>query len=110
MKILKNLTIRTEDVLSSYSGKLGCMCGCNGKYSYNSQNRDLASKDRGYAVGDDDINDNSVKRMVNKFNKLEEVLVDVNKDGSISDYVFIETETRINCIYLKKGTIPYIKI
>lgn len=37
-----------EDVVKSYSGKLGCACGCGGSYSY--LNADEGTKDRGYAV------------------------------------------------------------
>lgn len=98
------VTLNQDDVLKVYSGKLGCMCGCKGKYKYASKHQVLGGKDRGYDVGDDEVSDRSVKRMVNKFNKMDGFQVDV-QDGIMSDYVFIETDTRMYCIYLLKGTL-----
>lgn len=62
--------VKLEDVSSVYSGINGrCCCGCSGKHTYASAHREWASKHRGYAVTDEDINDRTVKMLVNKINK-----------------------------------------
>ena len=67
---LETSTINVEDVMSVYSGKNGsCCCGCAGKHTYASATRTLASKDRGYAVSDDEVSDRTVKMIVRKMNK-----------------------------------------
>ena len=50
-------------VTKVYSGKMGCMCGCRGKYSYTAEG---AVKDNpGYDVSDA-VNERSVKIILNK--------------------------------------------
>ena len=93
------MTIQVENVLKVYSGKNGCMCGCNGTYSYATAHQAAGGKDRGYEVSDDELNDNKIKRMVNKFNKNPELYKEgFDKNGKLI-YAFIETETRQNCMY-----------
>ena len=53
-------------ILKVYNGKRGCMCGCNGYYKVPACNKDRASLDRGYAYGDDDVSDRSVKIIAKK--------------------------------------------
>lgn len=48
---------------SAYSGRPGCACGCRGNYRYASAHREWAGRNRGYAVGDDDVSDRSVARI-----------------------------------------------
>lgn len=56
-------------VVRVYSGKPGCMCGCNGKYFYPSTvDQEAATKVRGYSV-DDEISDSQVTRVVNKIHE-----------------------------------------
>ena len=56
--------IKLTDVFSVYSGKDGkCCCGCSGKYSYAKAHQAFASKHRGYAVTDDEINDKMVRKV-----------------------------------------------
>tara|TARA_R110002072_G_scaffold272807_1_gene433005 strand:- start:365 stop:667 length:303 start_codon:yes stop_codon:yes gene_type:complete len=62
--------INVDSVLKSYTGKVGCMCGCNGTYKVASKHLDAAGVERGYAYGDDEVSDRSVKMAVNKLNKL----------------------------------------
>lgn len=63
LKTFVNLT--TDNVMSVYSGRDGkCCCGCAGNHRYNSKHREAATKNRGYAVDDDDINDKQVKRVL----------------------------------------------
>lgn len=49
-----------------YNGKIGCMCGCNGKYSTNPDFRELVGVKRGYPVSDDECNIRSVKIITKK--------------------------------------------
>ena len=50
-------------VTKVYSGKMGCMCGCRGKYSYTAEG---AIKDNpGYDVSDS-VNERSVKIITGK--------------------------------------------
>lgn len=53
-----------SNIIKVYNGKVGCMCGCNGYYKVPAVNRELASKERGYAYGDEDVSDRSVKIIV----------------------------------------------
>jgi len=56
--------------MSVYSGINGkCCCGCAGKHTYASKHQKIASKDRGYKVGDEEVCDKTVKLIVNKMNK-----------------------------------------
>jgi len=58
--------ITTDDVLKVYSGKLGCMCGCLGRYYVTAERREEAGKRRGYTYEDRDVN----RKMVNKVLRL----------------------------------------
>jgi len=92
--------VNFENVSSFYTGRPGCMCGCNGNYRYNSLHAEAAGKNRGYAVGADEISDRAVKMGVTKFNKLiDEGLVKTyeQSNGSI---LFYDTPTRTNVMYL----------
>lgn len=44
--------ILPSDVMCAYSGKPGCMCGCNGNYWTTCQNRAEAEADHGYTYED----------------------------------------------------------
>lgn len=74
--------IKIEDVLSVYSGKAdSCCCGCAGKHYYksNTDDRNAASKERGYPVQDDEVSDSMIKkvtRIVNEAIKAESIQVD----------------------------------
>jgi len=60
---------KLEDVVDSYHGKIGCMCGCNGKYKYATKHVKFAEKNRGYDLWQDEISDRSVKIIYNKIAK-----------------------------------------
>jgi len=102
-----NIVIDINNVISVYSGKQGCMCGCNGNHRYHSIHKDLAAAGRGYDLDDSDISDLAVKRMVNKFNKAGVVTVDQKIDGTYSDYCYIDNNDtdRTNVIYFTNGSI-----
>lgn len=68
-----------------YSGRLGCMCGCRGKYSY------ARGCEEGY---DDQVNERSVKILFNK--------VMNNPAHKVEDNcAFVETDTRNLVVYFK---------
>lgn len=98
-----NLTIRTEDVLSAYNGKVGCMCGCNGDYAYNEAKKDEGTKDRGYEVQDDELSDRKVKTRINRLLKLVEQKdyddLDINLNGD-TKYIYLAKNNRCICLYL----------
>ena len=79
-------------VAKVYSGKIGCMCGCKGKYSYNEgvQHEDWQGA----------VNVRSVKIMAKK------VMSDprANFDES-SEYVFVEDRAKgtIKVVYFKEA-------
>lgn len=62
--------IKLENVASVYSGIDGrCCCGCSGKHTYASAHQKWGSKNRGYKVENDQVNDRTVKMVVNKIEK-----------------------------------------
>ena len=73
-----------KQIVKVYSGKMGCMCGCNGKWSYTAQGA--------AAAGYGDVNERSVKIIAKK------VLQNENKqvDG---DCVYTEEDGRIRAVY-----------
>lgn len=51
--------------MSVYSGKAGkCYCGCSGNHRYASKHVEAAGKDRGYAIGKEEVNDRQVKKVL----------------------------------------------
>ena len=60
------MQVNINNILKVYNGRCGCMCGCQGKYSYTKINQDLATQDRGYTVSDDECSDRSVKIIARK--------------------------------------------
>lgn len=70
--------IQFEQVKQAYSGKPGCMCGCNGKYTTPEENP------------------RSVKILINKLNKNPNTKFDADVNC-----FFVETKTRNTVIYLK---------
>jgi hypothetical protein len=60
--------IKFEKVISLYNGIPNrCYCGCSGNHYYNSQHQELAGKNRGYEVLDDEINDKKIIRAIKKY-------------------------------------------
>ena len=49
-----------------YNGKIGCMCGCKGKYTTNPAFKEYVGKERGYPVSDDECNERSLKIIAKK--------------------------------------------
>lgn len=76
--------IEAKDVIRTYSGKPGCMCGCQGKYNENPKSFKAA-----------------LTRMLKTDYKVD------FWDGSDDDggCLYFQTESRNNVIYFKKGAL-----
>lgn len=93
------ITIDVNKVSSVYVGKPHmCMCGCAGVYYYTSQNKDWSSKNRGYALDEDDINDAKVIRVIQKFVKDPQIA------DNIDNYIFTKVigKTQYTIYMVKK--------
>lgn len=90
--------VKLENVSSVYNGRNNtCCCGCAGTHTYASAHRKWASKNRGYVVEDDEVNDAKVKRIVNKINNNMDKLDIVD-----SSFVSVVVGTRLYIAYFKK--------
>ena len=91
------MTLTIDNVASVYSGKRGmCACGCAGKHTYSTEHKAWASKDRGYEVYDDEVNDRTVKMIFNK------VMKDPDMEMITPEIATFDTETRTYVVYFKK--------
>ncbi len=95
--------IDITQVYDAYSGRPGCACGCRGKHTYTSNHRAYASENRGYEVTDDEVNDKTVKLLVNKV----QAFLDAGEKPGIEidicepNYIAVEIEDRrLYVIYL----------
>jgi hypothetical protein len=81
-------------IVKTYNGKIGCMCGCLGKYSYTQDG--ATNHGPGYNV-QDSVNERSVKIIAKK------VLTNPNVqwDGDIA-YVEDRVGNRMQAIYFKE--------
>lgn len=79
--------INVEHTLTFYSGKLGCMCGCNGSYNSSERSRKLA-----------------INRIL-KDKSVQFQTWNLGKEGCL----FVETETRNNVLYLTMEGIEVIR-
>jgi hypothetical protein len=52
------------DILSVYSGRPGCACGCRGIHRYNPAYPSEGSKERGYKVEPDEMNIGHVRKVL----------------------------------------------
>lgn len=87
--------VQLENVSSVYSGINGrCCCGCSGKHTYAAQHVEWASDNRGYPVTPDEVNDRTVKLVVNKINA-------ANAVATFPGLVSIVIGRRIYIAYLK---------
>ncbi len=92
------MSVNINNIVKTYSGKIGCMCGCNGKYSYTEDG--AKNFGPGYDVSDS-VNERSVKIIAKK------VLSNPNANFDESpDYVFVEdrARNRIQVVYFKECT------
>ena len=94
-------------VKKSYSGKIGCMCGCNGTYQIPEHvSIEDANKAVGYEAFDKQSN-RSVKSTVTKMNKLidwnrPDLANPDNRDMYVGeDYAFVETSGRCLTVWFE---------
>jgi len=86
--------LNIDKIVKTYSGKIGCMCGCLGKYSYTQDGADKHGP--GYNV-QDSVNERSVRIIAKK------VLADPNVQWQ-DNIAFVEDRVanRIKAIYFKE--------
>ena len=86
-----------QNIVKVYNGKIGCMCGCRGKYSYTADGAENFGP--GYDVTDS-ISERSVKIIAKKV--LSNPLA--NRDES-TEYVFVKdrANNKIQVVYFKKA-------
>ena len=91
------MSVNISGITKVYNGKIGCMCGCNGKYSVNPAFQEYVSKWRGYPVSDEDCNERSVKIIAKKVLSNPNTVFEDN-------YAFVEdrVRNRIQVVYFKK--------
>jgi hypothetical protein len=79
--------LNVEKVAKVYSGKIGCMCGCLGKYSYNEgvPHEDWQGK----------VNVRTVKMFV------KQLMLDPTVKYE-DDYMYVERDGRIKVAYFKE--------
>jgi hypothetical protein len=57
--------VTLEQVMGVYSGRAGkCYCGCSGNHRYASAHLAAATKDRGYEIAKEEVNDRQVKKVL----------------------------------------------
>ena len=86
-----------SNIVKVYNGKIGCMCGCNGKYSYTQDGAENYGP--GYDVTDS-VNERSVKILAKKVLNNP----NANRDES-AEYVFVEDRVanKIQVVYFKNN-------
>ena len=50
-----------SNILSVYSGRIGCCCGCIGKHTFSKHGQKIENLRREYPIEDEDVSDRSVK-------------------------------------------------
>ena len=92
------MSVNISRVTRVYNGKVGCMCGCLGKYSTNPAYKEEVGKWRGYPVSDDECSERSVKIITKK------VLSNPNVQYE-DNYAYVEDRAanRIQVVYFKQG-------
>lgn len=105
IKISPTQAIRYEDVAAAYIGRAGlCMCGCSGTYYYTTANKAYASKDRGFTIQEEKINEDKVKEVFLRVAKA--VSKDIHDVENIDNYIFtVEVGKMQYTLYLIKGAL-----
>jgi hypothetical protein len=86
--------LNVDKIVKVYNGKIGCMCGCLGKYSYTADG--ATNYGPGYNV-QDSVNERSVRIIAKK------VLSNPNVEYE-GEYAFVEDRAanRIQVVYFKE--------
>ena len=86
--------LNVDKIVKVYNGRIGCMCGCLGKYSYTADG--ATNYGPGYNV-EDSVNERSVRIIAKK------VLSNPNVEYE-GEYAFVEDRVanRIQVVYFKE--------
>jgi hypothetical protein len=76
--------LNIDKIVKVYNGRMGCMCGCNGKYSYTAKG--AVENSPGYDVSDS-VNERSVRIIAKK------ILANPNVKFE-DNYAFVEDRAR----------------
>ena len=85
-------------LVSAYSGRPGCACGCRGNHRYSSAYREWAGRNRGYDVGDAEVSDRSVATIRSRARAAADAGWGVEAytdDAGRVTTVAVETDTRL---------------
>ena len=89
-------TLDRANVAQVYSGKPGCMCGCNGNHRYASKYAQQRS---------DDVSDRSVSIVCGKIEKLLATPELCDELHITHDYVCVEANGRVYAAYFAEHTV-----
>lgn len=84
-----------DNVRLAYSGKPGCMCGCNGNYRVNPKFVEEATANRGYGYDEEEVNAKSVKMFIKRL--LEAGAY--TDEGKEKSYLYAELPGRTYVVY-----------
>ena len=91
--------LNVSNITRVYNGKIGCMCGCLGKYSANPAYKAEVEAWRGYKLDDSEVSERSVKIIAKK------VFNDPNTNWTESqEYCFVEDREKntIKVVFFKQ--------
>jgi hypothetical protein len=80
-----------SNITRVYNGKIGCMCGCLGKYTVNPEYREQVGRERGYDVNDDEVSERTIKIIAKKVLTNPDVVYEGN-------YAFVRSN-RMQVVY-----------
>jgi hypothetical protein len=101
-KIEKLYSLTKDDIMYVYSGKAyACCCGCSGTYRYNSKHIGAGSKDRGYAVDQNEVNDRQVLRVLSIMRKNSHLLEE-DLDDTLFSVIVDKRLYMAKTIYINK--------
>jgi hypothetical protein len=83
-----------SNITRVYNGKIGCMCGCLGKYTVNPEYREQVGRERGYDVNDDEVSERTIKIIAKKVLSNPDVVYEGN-------YAFVRSN-RMQVVYFKE--------
>jgi len=100
--------IKFENIFKSYNGKVGCMCGCVGRYSVPTHTtlEAVAKADGWQSADDSNVSDRRVKLAVTKINQVLAMSEEERADNNVrlfedDAYVSVEIGARNTTVYLK---------
>jgi hypothetical protein len=95
-------SIQPADVLTAYDGrKNNCACGCAGTYFYNPAYRELAGRQRGYEVKEEEVNMKELVRVLRIIQACDKIEAFRGADGET--IVYADKGRRTYTLYLATG-------